>query len=112
MRSKVWSSTTENTFVQNHCICVLNKIIYSNHTHTRTQGNIRGNDKSRVALSTCDGINGVVFDGAETFYIQSGAAGDNDDDNDHFLFRFDCIYTIKLFGINFLIETWYTVTRI
>lgn len=34
------------------------------------KGKIRDNLYSSVAVSTCDGIRGVVFDGDETFYLE------------------------------------------
>jgi hypothetical protein len=33
------------------------------------QGKIRGNSESMVAISTCHGIRGVLFDGKKSFYI-------------------------------------------
>uniref|UniRef100_W8B9I5 Disintegrin and metalloproteinase domain-containing protein 9 n=1 Tax=Ceratitis capitata TaxID=7213 RepID=W8B9I5_CERCA len=51
------------------------------------QGTIRGKPHSNVAISTCNGggINGVVFDGMDTYFIHSGSDGRLHDD--HFLFR-------------------------
>jgi Reprolysin family propeptide len=49
------------------------------------QGTIRGNPNSQVAVSTCKGIRGVIHDGTETFYIETGA---NEMLNaDHFLYK-------------------------
>ncbi|XP_053946621.1 disintegrin and metalloproteinase domain-containing protein 12, partial [Anastrepha ludens] len=52
------------------------------------QGTIRGKPYSNVAISTCSGgggVNGVVFDGNDTYFIHSGTDGRLQDD--HFLFR-------------------------
>lgn len=49
------------------------------------QGKIRDKPDSYVALSTCNGIKGMVVDGNETYYIQPS---DNDVlQDDHFIFR-------------------------
>lgn len=48
------------------------------------QGKIRHNPHSSVALSTCDGIRGVVFDGHDTYYIENELNGP---DRKHFLIR-------------------------
>lgn len=40
------------------------------------QGKIRGIEDSTAAISTCDNaINGVVFDGEETFYLHATSNG-------------------------------------
>lgn len=52
----------------------------------RLQGKIRNNPLSSVALSTCDGIRGVVFDGLETYYIENEASGPEQQLR-HFLIR-------------------------
>lgn len=50
------------------------------------QGVIRGKPESKVAISTCNGgVNGVVHDGMDTYFIHSGADGRIQDD--HFLFK-------------------------
>ncbi|CAH1405789.1 unnamed protein product [Nezara viridula] len=41
------------------------------------QGSIKGIADSWVALSTCDGISGVIFDGKEMKYIEKGKDGDH-----------------------------------
>lgn len=50
------------------------------------KGTVRGNDQSRVALSTCNGVRGVIFDGDETFYLET-KPNTNSTDDDHFLYR-------------------------
>uniref|UniRef100_A0A7G3ACA6 Putative adam metalloprotease n=1 Tax=Lutzomyia longipalpis TaxID=7200 RepID=A0A7G3ACA6_LUTLO len=52
--------------------------------HCHYVGRIRGNKDSRAAISTCDGIRGVIFDGQETFYIESRT--DSQLHSDHFLY--------------------------
>ncbi|XP_055850756.1 disintegrin and metalloproteinase domain-containing protein 12 isoform X2 [Episyrphus balteatus] len=50
------------------------------------QGVIRGKPESKVAISTCNGgVNGVVHDGMDTYFIHSGADGRIQDD--HFIFK-------------------------
>ncbi|XP_011202670.2 disintegrin and metalloproteinase domain-containing protein 12 [Bactrocera dorsalis] len=51
------------------------------------QGTIRGKPLSNVAISTCNGggVNGLVYDGTDTYFIHSGSDGRLQDD--HFLFR-------------------------
>uniref|UniRef100_A0A0K8UA17 Disintegrin and metalloproteinase domain-containing protein 12 n=1 Tax=Bactrocera latifrons TaxID=174628 RepID=A0A0K8UA17_BACLA len=51
------------------------------------QGTIRGKPLSNVAISTCNGggVNGLVYDGVDTYFIHSGSDGRLQDD--HFLFR-------------------------
>ncbi|XP_055908941.1 disintegrin and metalloproteinase domain-containing protein 12 isoform X2 [Eupeodes corollae] len=50
------------------------------------QGIIRGKPESKVAISTCNGgVNGVVHDGMDTYFIHSGVDGRIQDD--HFLFK-------------------------
>lgn len=50
------------------------------------KGTIRGKPESSVALSTCNGgINGIVFDGTETYFIHSGSDGEIHDK--HLIFR-------------------------
>ncbi|XP_067616727.1 disintegrin and metalloproteinase domain-containing protein 12 [Eurosta solidaginis] len=54
------------------------------------QGIIRGKPHSNVAISTCNGaggVNGMVFDGTNTYFIHSGSDGRLQDE--HFLFRYD-----------------------
>ncbi|KAG5679982.1 hypothetical protein PVAND_009517 [Polypedilum vanderplanki] len=48
------------------------------------QGKIRDKPQSTVALSTCNGIRGVVFDGHDTYYIENELIGP---DQKHFLIR-------------------------
>ncbi|XP_059609961.1 disintegrin and metalloproteinase domain-containing protein 12 [Phlebotomus argentipes] len=52
--------------------------------HCHYLGRIRGNRKSRAAISTCDGIRGVIFDGEETFYVES--TPNSQLHSDHFLY--------------------------
>uniref|UniRef100_A0A336MLR0 CSON003023 protein n=1 Tax=Culicoides sonorensis TaxID=179676 RepID=A0A336MLR0_CULSO len=49
------------------------------------QGKIRHNPNSHAAISTCNGVRGVVFDGDETYYIEN--VSDGVIDSEHFLFR-------------------------
>ncbi|XP_037811310.1 disintegrin and metalloproteinase domain-containing protein 9 [Lucilia sericata] len=50
------------------------------------QGSIRDQPQSYVAVSTCNGgINGIIFDGIDTFFIHSGSDGQLYDE--HFLYR-------------------------
>ncbi|XP_075148734.1 disintegrin and metalloproteinase domain-containing protein meltrin [Haematobia irritans] len=50
------------------------------------QGSIRDKPQSYVAVSTCNGgINGVIFDGIDTYFIHSGTDGQLEDE--HLLFR-------------------------
>lgn len=53
-------------------------------TKWNSQGKIRNNSQSSVALSTCDGIRGVLFDGRETYYIENEPNGPQ---RKHFLIR-------------------------
>ncbi|CRK98583.1 CLUMA_CG011979, isoform A [Clunio marinus] len=48
------------------------------------QGKIRHNQHSTVAISTCNGIRGVVFDGYDTYYIENDSNGS---DRKHFLIQ-------------------------
>ncbi|KNC31405.1 hypothetical protein FF38_03874, partial [Lucilia cuprina] len=49
-------------------------------------GSIRDQPQSYVAVSTCNGgINGIIFDGIDTFFIHSGSDGQLYDE--HFLYR-------------------------
>ncbi|XP_059217905.1 disintegrin and metalloproteinase domain-containing protein 9 [Stomoxys calcitrans] len=50
------------------------------------QGSIRDKPQSYVAVSTCNGgVNGVIFDGIDTYFIHSGSDGQLEDE--HLLFR-------------------------
>ncbi|XP_058977913.1 disintegrin and metalloproteinase domain-containing protein adm-2 isoform X2 [Musca domestica] len=50
------------------------------------QGTIRDMPQSYVAVSTCNGgVNGVIFDGIDTYFIHSGSDGQLEDE--HLLFR-------------------------
>lgn len=53
------------------------------------QGRIRGNPESSVAISTCDNaINGVIFDGSDTFYIHPTTSGELEAQiRNHYLLR-------------------------
>ncbi|KAH8383474.1 hypothetical protein KR009_008880, partial [Drosophila setifemur] len=52
------------------------------------QGNIRGQPDSIVALSTCDGVlDGIVFDGKETYFIHPHAESTGRLHEDHYLLR-------------------------
>ncbi|XP_016977548.1 disintegrin and metalloproteinase domain-containing protein 12 [Drosophila rhopaloa] len=52
------------------------------------QGHIRGQPDSVVALSTCDGaLDGIVFDGRQTYFIHPHVHGRGRLQDDHYLFR-------------------------
>lgn len=55
------------------------------------QGKIRDKPESSVALSTCHGVRGVVYDGHETYYIESdvsiGDVPSSIDLADHYVYR-------------------------
>ncbi|EDV92745.1 zinc metalloproteinase-disintegrin-like berythractivase [Drosophila grimshawi] len=52
------------------------------------QGHIRGRPDSSVALATCDGaLNGVVFDGQDTYFIHPHSNGSGRLQDDHYLLR-------------------------
>ncbi|EDV48915.2 disintegrin and metalloproteinase domain-containing protein 12 [Drosophila erecta] len=52
------------------------------------QGHIRGQPDSVVALSTCDGaLDGIVFDGRQTYFIHPHADGTGRLQDDHYLLR-------------------------
>lgn len=48
------------------------------------KGKVRGKSGSWVALSTCEGLSGVIYDGKEMHYVERNLLGD---DNVHFLYR-------------------------
>ncbi|KAL9893703.1 disintegrin and metalloproteinase domain-containing protein meltrin isoform 1-T2 [Glossina fuscipes fuscipes] len=68
-----------------------NVVVVKNFTKTEIalchyQGSIRDKPQSYVAVSTCNGgINGIVFDGIDTYFIHSGNDGQLHDQ--HLLFR-------------------------
>lgn len=49
------------------------------------QGQIRNNPRSKIAVSTCDGIKGFVYDVNETYSIEPNENGTLQDS--HYLFR-------------------------
>ncbi|KAH8267346.1 hypothetical protein KR018_011802, partial [Drosophila ironensis] len=52
------------------------------------QGHIRGHPESVVALSTCDGVlDGLVFDGSETYFIHPHAESTGRLEDSHYLLR-------------------------
>ncbi|XP_062533546.1 disintegrin and metalloproteinase domain-containing protein adm-2 [Armigeres subalbatus] len=55
------------------------------------RGKIRNNPESSVALSTCRGVRGVVYDGQETYYIESDVPVEGDSNSidlaDHYIYR-------------------------
>ncbi|XP_021693630.1 uncharacterized protein LOC5576567 isoform X1 [Aedes aegypti] len=61
------------------------------------RGKIRNNPESSVALSTCRGVRGVVYDGHETYYIESDAPVDGDSSSidlaDHYIYRHSDLLT-------------------
>uniref|UniRef100_A0A1A9WS33 Peptidase M12B domain-containing protein n=1 Tax=Glossina brevipalpis TaxID=37001 RepID=A0A1A9WS33_9MUSC len=66
-------------------------VVVKNFTKTEIalchyQGSIRDKPQTYVAVSTCNGgINGIVFDGIDTYFIHSGSDGQLHDE--HLLFR-------------------------
>jgi hypothetical protein len=48
------------------------------------KGKVRGKSGSWVALSTCDGLSGVIYDGKEMHYVERNLLGE---DNVHFLYK-------------------------
>ncbi|CAH1286643.1 unnamed protein product [Diabrotica balteata] len=50
-------------------------------------GKVRGKPNSWVALSTCDGLSGVIFDGEEMHYVEKGNSI-GDVESDHFLYKY------------------------
>ncbi|XP_074027845.1 disintegrin and metalloproteinase domain-containing protein meltrin isoform X1 [Leptinotarsa decemlineata] len=51
-------------------------------------GKIRGVQNSWAAISTCDGLSGVIFDGREIHYIEKGSdLEESDIESEHFLYR-------------------------
>ncbi|XP_065371221.1 disintegrin and metalloproteinase domain-containing protein 9 [Calliphora vicina] len=72
------SNTTQGHVVQNFTKTEIELCHY--------QGSIRDQPQSYVAVSTCNGgINGIIFDGIDTFFIHSGSDGQLYDE--HFLYR-------------------------
>ncbi|XP_017046780.1 zinc metalloproteinase-disintegrin-like MTP8 [Drosophila ficusphila] len=52
------------------------------------QGHIRGRPNSMVALSTCEGaLNGLVFDGRQTYFIHPHIHGSGRLEDDHYLLK-------------------------
>ncbi|GAB0096482.1 uncharacterized protein DMENIID0001_120060 [Sergentomyia squamirostris] len=51
--------------------------------HCHYIGKIRGKVNSRAAISTCEGVKGVIFDGEETFFVESSS---DQLDSEHFLY--------------------------
>ncbi|CAH1104939.1 unnamed protein product [Psylliodes chrysocephalus] len=49
-------------------------------------GKVRGKPNSWVAVSTCDGLSGVIFDGNEIHYIEKGSVH-GDVESDHYLYK-------------------------
>ncbi|KAG4073137.1 hypothetical protein HA402_002526 [Bradysia odoriphaga] len=47
------------------------------------KGTIRNNAASYAAISTCNGINGVIYDGNDTYYVDTNNRG-----NEHYLYRY------------------------
>ena len=59
------------------------------------QGSIRGIPESWVALSTCDALKGVIFDGENLHYIQPQ---EQSLDSDHYLYRHNDLVANKSCG--------------
>ncbi|XP_030753869.1 disintegrin and metalloproteinase domain-containing protein 12 [Sitophilus oryzae] len=58
--------------------------------HCHYNGKVRGKPDSWVAISTCDGLSGVVFDGKEMHYVEKDNRVDQGFDalqSDHFVYR-------------------------
>nr|XP_006821011.1 PREDICTED: disintegrin and metalloproteinase domain-containing protein 12-like [Saccoglossus kowalevskii] len=49
---------------------LVTKVPESMHHHCYYHGEVRGSNSSKVAISTCRGLSGVVFDEDTTFYIE------------------------------------------
>ncbi|GFS75257.1 disintegrin and metalloproteinase domain-containing protein 12 [Nephila pilipes] len=62
---------------------VINLPLKNDPNHCYYQGHMRGINNSWAAVSTCNGISGVIYDGQDLHYIQP----DNNSDKTHFLFR-------------------------
>ncbi|GIX84720.1 disintegrin and metalloproteinase domain-containing protein 19 [Caerostris extrusa] len=63
---------------------VINLPIKNNPSHCHYQGKVEGMDHSWVAVSTCNGISGVIYDGQDLHYIQPDIRAD---DSSHIFFR-------------------------
>lgn len=59
------------------------------------QGTIRGLPGSWVAVSTCRGLRGTIFDGKETHYVQPES---NSLDSQHYIYRGSHLTTNKTCG--------------
>lgn len=56
--------------------------------HCHYGGKVRGKPDSWVALSTCDGLSGVIFDGQEMHYVEKdNRITDSSEKTDHFLYK-------------------------
>ncbi|GAB6023339.1 hypothetical protein CHUAL_008140 [Chamberlinius hualienensis] len=64
---------------------VINKPLEKTSSHCYYKGRVRGVKGSWVAVSTCNGVNGVIYDGKELHYI--AAKNSSDIENDHFVYR-------------------------
>lgn len=62
-------------------------------------GKVRDKPNSWVAISTCDGLTGVIYDGEEMHYIEKGVGYDGDIESSHYLYRHsDLVVTNKTCG--------------
>ncbi|XP_067007544.2 disintegrin and metalloproteinase domain-containing protein 12 isoform X2 [Anabrus simplex] len=65
------------------------------------QGKLRGVIKSWAAISTCNGLSGMLFDGKEVHYIEPGSSIQSEDETSngtHFLYRHSDIITNQTCG--------------
>jgi Reprolysin family propeptide len=81
---KAVKNTTDKDFCHYHVSNSVSKKESKTLRGITFQGKIRNNSQSSVALSTCDGVRGVVFDGHDTFYIENETNGPQ---GKHFLIR-------------------------
>ncbi|PRD33045.1 UNVERIFIED_CONTAM: Disintegrin and metalloproteinase domain-containing protein 11 [Trichonephila clavipes] len=63
---------------------VVNLPLKNDPDHCYYQGHMRGINNSWAAVSTCNGISGVIYDGQDLHYIQPD---NNPDGKTHYLFR-------------------------
>ncbi|CAG9763797.1 unnamed protein product [Ceutorhynchus assimilis] len=56
-----------------------------NHCHYN--GKVRGKPDSWTAISTCEGLSGVIFDGTELHYIETNKINDTSPEAQHFMYK-------------------------
>lgn len=64
-----------------------NVILFQEVNHCHYTGKVRGKLDSWAAISTCDGLSGVFYDGTELHYVEKDNAIDNTSDVSHFLYK-------------------------